>query len=572
MIMKFPLRELTVLILVSVIIFGTTPVLAKQNGELPPKSTTSQIPKHQAVNASAQVNNSSVFSAIGNIKSTTASDEVITEEPETNTKMAVFLVKYNDVTSDPFTANEAKETIFNGNFRNFFAEQSYGQVIFCGDVFGWVAEQESSATCDFYNSATITPGSALDNYVNENQIDLDSYDYIFIVRNCPDYVGFNGLAHPGIETPIAASIGSSWWLTNDWSMYIPGFTGLDRVMIHETGHLLGLNHANGLDCGDETIDTENMINCDTLDAGNQYDAMGNSIYAVGFNAFERNKLGWISTDNVLSIDTSGTYQLKAVENAVGDRMAKISVTAKDGTVIETPYRLEYHIPKGFAKSLSQFGPLGLTLSQISYGSSNILDAQASELDFGEDMKDSTIGRDESFVDPYYGITIDNVKRIENGTMSFHVDLAMPESCDTSEVLVPSFSTFWSAKENNSQKGEVTISTDKIHIVIPKAKVDADRQIVNLQFNATNTNEFLCGASPFTITMTTPSPTLIYKNGVEYPGSFELETLTKAGSNYSNSYQIIVPKGTAVGNYTPVLTSTDEFGEISEPLVYTITIE
>lgn len=322
--------------------------------------------------------------------------------------LAVFLVNYTDSTQNPFTPSEATEKIFSGNFAKFFKQASYGDIVFGGDVYGWITEPIDSSECDFNTSASIIPGTALANYISENSINLETYDYTFILHNCSDYPGFNGLAQLG--TNIAAGMGSSWWYENLWSTFTPEQTGLERVMIHEVGHLFGLDHANGYDCGNTTI-KDKITDCVKIETGNNFDIMGNSSYSLGLSAFARNALGWLPDEDVMTVTTSGVYTLKPVESRTGTRLIKIAVTAQDGTTITTPYTLEYHAPVGFNKSLSQFSPFGLTLSRIDYGQTYILDANPSEHAFGDDMKDYTLGKETSFSDPLYGLTLSNVQKV-----------------------------------------------------------------------------------------------------------------------------------------------------------------
>lgn len=485
-----------------------------------------------------------------------------------NTKMAVFLVNYTDSVNDnPFTVEGANDLIFKGDFYKLFKQESYGNVVFGGDVYGWITEDKPSSSCNLSTAAYINPGTALDTYIDTNNIDLSSYDYTFIIHNCPQYPGFNGIASGN----TGALMGSSWWYVNDWSIYTPGKTGLLR-MAHEMGHMMGLVHSNLRDCGTSAIPLgENT--CTNYEAGNYFDIMGNSSYSFGFNAYEKNKLGWIPDSDVLTISTSGDYTIAPVEGSSGTRLIKISVIGSDGSIIPTPYMLEYHAAKGYDKSLRQFKYKGLTLETLENGSTYVLDANPTSQAIGEDMKDWTITKGGTFTDSEYGITISDVNKSDDNGAKFHIELSPATDCSASQTITPLQAAYWPVKSNNEIKGSVTNSADYTNVVIAKSKVDADRQMVYFKYKDENINPTLCGTQSFALTTTSPAPTLLYFLDTEYTGSYTQTVSVGAGAYNVASSEIIIPKGTATGVYTATLTSTNIDSDTpSAPTLFTITIQ
>lgn len=366
-------------------------------------------------------------------------------------------------------------------------------------------------------------------------------------------------------------MGSSWWYTHDWSTYTPGKTGLLR-MAHEMGHMMGLGHSNLRDCGNKSIAGESAT-CTNYEAGNYFDVMGNSSYSFGFNAYEKNKLGWIPNSDVLTISASGDYTLAPVESDTGTRLIKISVTGADGSIIPTPYMLEFHAPKGYDKSLRQFAYKGLTLETLEYGSTYVLDANPTEQAIGEDMKDWTIGKGASFTDDTYGFTISDVNKSGDSGAKFHIELTAPTSCNAVQTITPLQASYWAVKSNNEIKGGVTNSADYSNVVISKSKVDVDRQMVYFKYKDENVNPLLCGTQSFALTTTSPAPTLLYFLNTEYTGSYTQTVSVSAGAYNIASSQIIIPKGTATGVYTATLTSTNVLSDTqSSPTQFTITIQ
>ena len=51
-------------------------------------------------------------------------------------RLLVILIKTNSGDTEPLSASQARDAVFNGQFPKFMQEQSYGKVSFTGDVFG----------------------------------------------------------------------------------------------------------------------------------------------------------------------------------------------------------------------------------------------------------------------------------------------------------------------------------------------------------------------------------------------------------------------------------------------------
>lgn len=494
------------------------------------------------------------------------------DNPNANTKLAVFLVKYADTTTDPFTADEAADEIFHGDVEKFFKLESYGKVILGGDVFGWVQEPIDSSFCNFTSSATIVPGSALETYIDTENIDLSTYDYTFIIHNCPDYQGYDGLAQAFSKT--GALMGSSWWYGNDitWSPYVK-FSPLTRGITHELGHLLGLYaHSNTLDCGAVTILPE-WTDCTSYEAGDYTSTMGSSFYALGFHASEKLTMGWMGEDSVKTITESGTYTVSPLTVSEGTRLIKFQMTAGNGVVTQLPYLLEYRPAKGYAKSLSQFDADGLTLIYSPFDGSplNVLDATPTELATEEDMQDFTLGRNETFTDPLYGLSIYPIEKTENG-ISFHVDFPTQVTCSALSAAEPVSATITPVKENNTPIGTGVTAEDPAHIFISTNDINANRQMVNLKYKTSNPNPDGCALQTFNVHMEADDPALFYKNYSEYETT-DKEIYLSPGNSFTTGVDVIIPKNTAPGDYKVILdTSSEDSGDSAKTFTYIVTIE
>lgn len=94
--------------------------------------------------------------------------------------------------------------------------------------------------------------------------------------------------------------------------------------LHETGHSLGLEHANALHCPEPLPAT--LDDCTSQEYGDPFDTMG---WALGdFGALRKRQLGWLSEhgptlERWARVEAPGTYVLHPIETAATDPETKL---------------------------------------------------------------------------------------------------------------------------------------------------------------------------------------------------------------------------------------------------------
>lgn len=192
------------------------------------------------------------------------------------------------------------ETIAWPTHRGFFADASYGRFdlkvtvlpiqhspfrandIAC-DI--GLAVQEALRLIDWQVIYTDTDVSFIDVIIPN---EYDDHGNVLFCPDLPDHperstIGWAGLGYVGHGEGITPQ----GWMDLSGQMEKESHPSIP----HETGHNLGLEHANSLECGQQVVGFPANLNaCHNQEYGDRYDTMG----SIGdFNAIHKRQLGWL---------------------------------------------------------------------------------------------------------------------------------------------------------------------------------------------------------------------------------------------------------------------------------------
>jgi len=484
-------------------------------------------------------------------------------------KTAVILLNFQNDSSEPFTPAEVQGKVFTNSdsVNKFYKENSYNQLRLegvidsIGDVFGWYTVPFDNTPCNYGGwRNTASTAAAADGFVSTN------YDLIIYVFPHTDSCYWAGLALGGSNTS----------LINNY----PDFLG---VVSHEIGHNLGLwIHANGYDCGNQTLDT--ISNCQNVEYGNHFDVMGNKGYSRHFNGFFKAKLSWIGppdTPGVSSywydINQSGTYTLSPLETLSGKKFAKILIPNFNSQFV--PFLVEYRRGIGFDSRLNDpdlvSNESGLFVYAnypyndpfYSFWSSyhRIIDVLPTSAGWSDDLKSSTIKKSSpiksstittgsnTFTDPRTGITIGPIISSTPTSVSFKVSYQTP-MCFSSPTIDAQFFNY--NYPNNSLNQDLVFEPGSRFII---------------QTFTTNNDNPLCGYSNFKRVISLPTSWLSSINSSWQPSDFNSAPPILPGATQEEGSPIGNIPDDALGIYDILISSTNIQSGLTTTETFTIKI-
>lgn len=418
-------------------------------------------------------------------------------------KTLAILVNFSNAPTQPFTPAYAQNVIF-GDTSAFDYELSYQQTTLTGAVAGWFTIAATSTTCDYgaiatqAKAAATNAGYALSNY--------SRLVYVFPSNSCTWW----GLGSVG-GTPSQAWIHTKWGLSY-------------RIVGHEMGHNFGLFHAHSLDCGSASVAASG---CTSSEYGDVFDLMGSSSTGGHFNAFHKERLGWLADGvsppitTVAAVTGTASYDIAPLERArdTAPRALKIPRATACGAnnewfYVESRKAVGYDAGMGGSTNVVS----GVVVRKVTEGaadSSYLLDMTAGTTAWS----DAALVAGQSFTDPVSGLTIATVAADANGA---RVSVTYPAaSCTRAAplVTVTPGGTVWTAA---GQSVGYTVQTQ-------------------------NRDSCGCAASNFDVTAAVPGG---------WAATNARTPSVAPGATASSSILVTTPAGAAAGFYAVTLATTN----------------
>jgi Gametolysin peptidase M11/NPCBM-associated, NEW3 domain of alpha-galactosidase len=412
-----------------------------------------------------------------------------------NQTTIVILVNFQDApTSQPWTVANAQSVVFD-TVSAYFLENSFQQTWLSGSVYGWYTIPVSSTACD-----TTAIQSYADQAATAAGANLSSYAHRVYAFPYDSACGWNGYAQVS---------GALAWINGS----------LDAgTVAHELGHNFGLYHSHSLECGATTIGT----NCTTYEYGDTFDTMGYSSTTGHFNAFQKERIGWLnygSSPPITTVSASGTYSLEPYEaSGTGAKALKILKSTDPTTGQRTWYYVEYRQAIGFDGFLSSFpnvtGGVVVHIGSESGGNtSDLLDMTPASSTY-YDWNDPALDAGKSFSDPSAGVTV-NVLSVSSSGASVSVTVAAT-ACSRATPAV-------------------SMSPSQAASVAPGTAVTYTVSVTNLDSAGCSASSFnLAGAVPSGWSGSLGSSTLSLSPGAAGTASF---TVTSSTSATAGTYPI-----------------------------------
>lgn len=299
-----------------------------------------------------------------------------------------LLVNFQDRPADkPWSLSQAQSLVY-GSVDAFIRENSGGQAWLTGQVAGWFTLPLDSTQCD---------GFAIERHAKAAAAaaghDLAQYDRFIFAFPQNSACGYSGMGQVG-------ALPSSSWIHNSLTL---------RTVAHELGHNLGLYHAHALDCGSTTLGSS----CSSQEYGDTVDIMGYPGTVGHFNLFSKERLGWLASGNLLTVETPGSFTLQPASLQTSAAKGLKIPRGSDASGQPAYYYVELRKPLGFDAQITERGVVdagnifsGVTVRQASPHNGNsgyLLDMTPGSTFV--DLKDAALTGGQRFSDPAAGLEI-----------------------------------------------------------------------------------------------------------------------------------------------------------------------
>lgn len=340
---------------------------------------------------------------VGNLADGTVTATSVTVMAASSTRtlgeqsVLVILFNFSNSTSQPYTTTTVDDV--NARVRDFYLENSYQQTAMTFTATGWHTISAMNTTCDYSTWATQADQAAVNAGFDVTAFARRVYAFPF-TSACAWW----GMGNVG---------GPRSWINGDYAM---------RVVAHEQGHNFGNRHSHAMRC--------DATGCVSVDYGDDRDVLGAGGVVGHLNAFQKERLGWLSYGSspiVETVTTSGDYWISNYETAGTSNGLKVWNAATS-----TYYYVEVRQRVGFDAGV----PPGVVLHTGS--PSNADSSYQIDLAPTTTTWDSTLDVGQTFTDAGLGLNITTLSTTLDGALiRVTLDAAPCETAAPSVSLSPS---------------------------------------------------------------------------------------------------------------------------------------